>query len=342
MFMQNTALFMLVALLMAPVGVFGAQIYIDPELDQYTYSDIFSIPVRIDTQGECINALDVAIAYDPSKVRVVDVLTGDSIITLWVVRPTIDAENGRVIFMGGIPGGYCGRLDGDLGTTNTLARLMVTAVRQADINEHTISIMIESSTAATVNDGSGNLIEMTLLGSDIKITTATGTPVNSLLQDIRSDTIAPEDFEITLVRGPSEGNTSHYIVFNTVDKQSGISHYEVLETDPEHFGLLTWISRRTHWVRANSPYVLRDQSLRSTIMVKAVDKNGNERIVAYTPPMSPLVPFTKMSFFVPLLILLSVPLILLALLVRLIRVRARFEEKDAYEKAKSEQPYGEQ
>ena len=339
--MRSMLYLALFVLLSAPFSVFGAQIYIDPEHDQYAYSDIFSVPIRIDTQGECINAIDVAIAYDPTKARVMDVITGDSIITLWVARPTIDQESGRVTFMGGVPGGYCGRVDGDLGTTNTLARLMVSAADRSTNGVETVRLMVDPSTAATLNDGSGTYADMTLLGAEITLSNDVSTPTNSLLENVRSDTIAPEDFEITLVQGPSEGNALHYIVFNTVDKQSGISHYEVLETDPDHFGLLTWFPRRAHWVRAESPYVLRDQTLRSTIMVKAVDKNGNERIVTYTPPMSPLAPLSNMNILIPLITLLVIPLVLLGIVIRMIRMRTRIEEKDAYEKAKSEQPHAE-
>lgn len=326
---------------LAPVDALGAQIYLDPTSDTYGSAEEFSIPVRIDPQGECINAVEVVVAYDPASVRVLEVLTGDSIISLWIARPMIDNTAGRVTFMGGIPGGYCGRVPGDVGNTNVLVNMIATGADTEGTGDRIIEFFIEPNTAATLNDGTGSLADLTVFGATITLVSGIETPDPTWVAEIRSDTIAPEDFDIILVQGPSEGNALHYIVFNTMDKQSGISHYEVLETDPNHFGLLTWMPRKAHWVRAESPYVLRDQTLRSTIMVKAVDKNGNERIVTYTPPMSPLVPFTKASVLVPLLLLLSMPLILLALVVRLIRVRARVEEEDAYEKAKSQQPHEE-
>ena len=37
------------------------------------------------------------------------------------------------------------------------------------------------------------------------------------------------------------------------------------------------------WERAESPYLLKDQSLKSIIKVKAVDKAGNEKIVKVAP-----------------------------------------------------------
>jgi hypothetical protein len=326
----------------APADVLGAQIYLDPTSDTYGSAEEFSIPVRIEPQGECINAVEVTVAYDPANVRVLEVLTGDSIISLWISRPVIDNVAGRVTFMGGIPGGYCGRVPGDLGDTNILVHIIATGVEREGIDDRTIEFFIEPNTAATLNDGAGSLADLTVSGAALTLVPGREAPDPTWVAEIRSDTIAPEDFDIILVQGPSEGNALHYIVFSTMDKQSGISHYEVLETDPNHFGLLTWMPRKAHWVRAESPYILRDQTLQSTIMVKAVDKNGNERIVTYTPPMSPLVPFTKISILIPLLLLLSIPLILLALVVRLIRVRARVEEKDAYEKAKSQQPHDEQ
>ncbi len=311
-----------------PGALHAAQIYIDLESSSYSRADTFYAPVRIDTQGECINAVSVVVAYDPEVLHVQDVSLGDSIITLWTEQPTIDRENGRVSFSGGVPGGFCGRLMGDPGLTNTLVKLVVTGAPQA--REVTLgattSLIIEPGTSVFLHDGAGGVAPLTVLGAEVHMVSTTTTPVNAWLGDVGTDSTAPELFEVTLVKGPSPGNKLHYITFNTTDKQSGIDHYEVLETDPDKFGFLTWVPREAYWVPANSPsYVLRDQKLRSKIMVKAVDKNGNERVVTYTPPMSPLATFTRASFLIPLAIIIVVLGALTVLAVRLMRVRRRLE-----------------
>ncbi|MCK9351673.1 MAG: hypothetical protein M0P76_02710, partial [Candidatus Pacebacteria bacterium] len=76
------------------------------------------------------------------------------------------------------------------------------------------------------------------------------------------------------------------------DKQSGIGRYEVMETNPWKFGFLPSTDKETSWVPAESPYILKDQNLRSKILVKAIDKIGNERIVEFNPKTS-IIPGVK-------------------------------------------------
>jgi hypothetical protein len=328
-------LLVLVALTATPA--YAARIYLDPDTATHSRSDTFYVPVRIDTQGACINVVEVALSYDPTRISVSDVVTGDSILTLWTQTPTIGRdgprETGRVTFAGGIPGGYCGRVEGDPGLTNVLARLVVTGVPTVgDVGtQDTEHIVIDPSTVAYLNDGSGTAVPLTKLGAELTLIVSSSTPENTWLPDVTSDTIAPEYFDITLVPGPSVGNAKSYIVFNTTDKQSGIDHYEVLETDPERFGFLTWVPREAYYVRAESPYVLRDQKLWSKIMVKAVDKNGNERVAEYIPPMSPLVELARPETLIISLILLGLIVIMGLLIIRRRRSQRTATVQEPYE-----------
>jgi len=92
------------------------------------------------------------------------------------------------------------------------------------------------------------------------------------------DSTPPEDFKPKIGRDPAVFEGKYFLSFATTDKTSGIDHYEVLE------------QKRT-LVRgekaAESPYLLKDQSLKSKILVKAVDKAGNERISEIIPPKKP-------------------------------------------------------
>jgi hypothetical protein len=55
---------------------------------------------------------------------------------------------------------------------------------------------------------------------------------------------------------------------------SGIDHFEVKEGKKD-------------FKKAESPYLLEDQELKSKILVKAVDKAGNEKIAEIIPPAKP-------------------------------------------------------
>jgi len=312
--------------------VFATHIFLDAEQTVHSFSDVFYVPVRVDTQGECINAVSVAVSYNPHEVSVQDVALGESIITLWTKKPIIEktdgvVEKGRVTFEGGIPGGYCGHVVGDPGQTNTLAKLVVSGVQKTDLPVEgevwPAQLILDPTTQVFLHDGKGSVASTTLLGVEISFTSTSTVSENVWLPDVKSDVIAPELFEITLVEGPSPGNTKHYIVFNTTDKQSGVDHYEVLETDPDKFGFLTWVPRESYWVHAESPYVLRDQNLHSKIMVKAIDKNGNERIVTYTPNISPFVEMVGPTFVIFVVVPVILAILVFVVVFRIIRNRRK-------------------
>lgn len=334
--MRFVSLFALCATCLFAVPAYAAQVYIDAEEEVYPRLDTFYVPVRVDTQGACMNAVDVEIAYDPQEIMVRDVAIGNSIITLWTEEPVVKrseggAELGRVQFSGGVPGGYCGRVAGDPGTSGVLVELVVRGVPQAlAIGEtSTTTLFLMPETALYRNDGTGEVLDHTLLGAEIALVQTEGTPQDVWAEDVERDTVAPELFEIILVQGPSTGNSKSYIVFNTVDKQSGMSHYEVLETDPDRFGLLKWFPRESRWTKAESPYILRDQRLHSKILVKAVDRKGNERVVTYEPPVSLTAELTHPYVLIALVLGLVVITILVLAILVVVRALRRTVPKHA-------------
>ena len=310
---------LLIVFFVTPICFVSAtHIYLDTETKTHGNLDTFYIPVRVDVQkGECINSVKVSISYNPSEISIKDISIADSILSLWTQKPSIKKTNGEedgmIAFEGGIPGGYCGRVVGDPGKTDVLVKLVVAGAPGvlADNEAKTANIIVEPSTKVYLNDGFGSEADLTVAGLELVLRKSTTTPNNVWLSDIKSDNIAPELFDITLIKGPSQGNKKSYIIFNTVDKQSGIDHYEVLETDPDRFGFLALFpNKESHWVFADSPYVLRDQKLHSKIMVKAVDKNGNERVIEYMPPISAITTLTQVSIFIPIVIILFVIFVL--------------------------------
>ena len=92
------------------------------------------------------------------------------------------------------------------------------------------------------------------------------------------DSTPPNDFLPKIGKDPSVFGGKYFLTFATTDETSGIDHYEISETRGK---------RQEIWKKAESPYLLEDQSLQSKILVKAVDKAGNERIVQLQPPKKP-------------------------------------------------------
>ena len=261
----------------------AAVIFLEARDEVLQQGDVVMVPLRIDTEDACVNAVEVQIRYDRDVLSAIDVSRGRSILSLWTETPEIDKEKGRIRFSGGIPGGYCGRVTGDPGLTNILADIAFLVKGAA--RERQEALVSVDFTRVYAHDGRGTLLPTTAKPVALTVAPSLARPVlDEWLERVREDDVAPELFSIVLNNDPSVARGKYYIVFSTTDKQSGIDHYEVRETDPKRWGFLSWIGREARWVVAESPYVLRDQSLNSTIQVKAVDKAGNERVVNYHPP----------------------------------------------------------
>jgi len=270
----------------------AATLYIDPPTATLHRGDAVTVAVRIDTDeaaGECINAIDGVITYDAGVIAV-DVSTGASIFPVWVEAPTIDKVDRRITFAGGIPNGYCGRVSGDPQLTNKIVELVFRSpgmqVGGGDASNRAL-VSFAPETTVYLNDGLGTLAPLTTYGTEIALLETIGSDIlDPWSEVVDADTIPPEPFSISLERDDYAFNNDYYIVFNTTDKQSGMSHYEVIEEPNEDAGFFGFGAATAPWRGARSPYVLEDQSLSSLIRVRAVDKAGNEYIATLQPTQS--------------------------------------------------------
>jgi hypothetical protein len=266
----------------------AANLYIDPNTTTLKQGDAVALAVRLDTDeltGECVNAVDGVITYDAS-IEPVDISIGKSIFPVWVEVPTINKANRTITFAGGIPNGYCGRVQGDPNLTNTLVELIFKApVLAGETDSKVASIAFGPETTAYLNDGLGTKATLQTYGATVTLSPERSTASGDIwTAAIAADTQPPEAFSVTLATSTLNGE--YYIVFNTTDKQTGVSYYEVLEESNAeaklfHFGALT-----APWVVTRSPFILKDQTLRSVIRVKAVDKAGNEYLTTFVPDKS--------------------------------------------------------
>lgn len=266
---------------------YAASLYIDPSSGIYGRGDTFSAKVRIDAQEECINAVDIWIGYPQNSIQAVEVGRGESIITLWIEAPSIDKENGIVHLIGGIPGGYCGRIPGDPGLTNVIGEIIfrVPGFTVGVPGESEGDIVFRDGTEVLLNDGLGTSAKLIAFDARFEITEErTGT--NEWFESLKDDDVPPEPYSIQLTRTESVYEGKWYVVFTTLDKQSGIDHFEIFETDIENDGFKRGESEKAQWIRITSPHVLQDQTLNSIIRIRAFDKAGNQRLAALIPDES--------------------------------------------------------
>ncbi len=284
----------------------AATLYIDPPTVSLNRGDAITVAVRIDTDEsteECINAVDGVINFT-ENITPVDVSLGESILPVWIESPVIDKENRRITFAGGIPNGYCGRVEGDPRLTNTLFQIVFRAPGLqigGGENSGRAEVTFGPETTAYQNDGFGTKAETKAFGTVFTISPTIGSEIlDPWREDVLADDIAPEAFSITLERDEFAFNGDYYIVFNTTDKQTGLSHYEVIEESVEEAGLFSFGAATAPWEKVRSPYVLKDQTLRSVVRVRAIDKAGNEYLATLAPQGSSLKPWE--TYLVPIAI----------------------------------------
>ena len=285
--MKNLGVLVLVCLLM-PVFVEAAALSIDPATPTLSRGDAVKLSVRLDTDeesGECINVVEGVVAFT-GPIMPVDVSTGNSIMSIWVEPPVINQAANQITFAGGIPNGYCGRIEGDPRLTNNVFDIIVRADAAADPDgeNRVASVYLTEQTLVYLNDGNGTSLAPVTYPSTITVGPELGAEVQDPWKnEIDADTIPPQPFSIYLERDRLAFTGEYYISFNTTDKQTGIDRYEVIEEPIESHWTFNWGRADAPWRVARSPYVLDDQSLNSVIRVKAVDKAGNEYISTLVP-----------------------------------------------------------
>lgn len=288
-----------ICLVMLPSLVYAATLYLSPQTQEVHIGDTFIQDIRIETQ-EPINAVEVNVTYPNDILELVDVSLGNSILTVIVKEPNFDMVScdesssdlcGLVSFAGGILGGYSGRIPGDPGITNVLGRIIFRVVSR-DVPRSSVQVMFQDDSRVLLNDGLGTPADLEKQGASIRILASVSESAKDQWQEqVDKDSILPESFHPQITQDPLTFNGQYFLVFSTVDKQTGIDHYEVKQGD-------------TDWYMVESPYLLTDQTLRSIIKVKAIDKAGNQRIETIKPIKKPL------SYWIVIAILIAIAAIL--------------------------------
>ena len=272
----------------------AATIYVDPGVATLYRGDAITAAIRLmpdkDT-GECINVVDAVVTYS-ENIQPVDISIGKSIFNIWVETPVINKENRTITFAGGIPNGYCGRVEGDPRLTNIIAEIIFRSpgLQIGGSDDTSAHIDFAPGTRALLNDGLGTEATLVALGGVFTLEKNPGEGIVDVWrEDVRNDNIPPEEFSIELERD-EEGinyNGDYYIVFSATDKQTGISHYEVMEEPVLEFSKFNWGRTDAPWIRIDGNiHLLHDQSLNSIILVKAIDKAGNEYVATLIPEES--------------------------------------------------------
>jgi hypothetical protein len=262
--------------------VFGANLSFVSKINQVVVGQEFKLDIYLDSENESLNAFSGEIIYPADLLNLKDILTGNSIINLWIDHPkvlpyfdgSIQTNKNKIAFSGITPGGFRGK-------SGFLFSLIFEAKNdgQTQINFSNLKFLLSDGLGTEVKIKSSDF-NLNILSRDRRIVTSTQVV-------LPLDTLPPENFEIQVLNNPEIFDNKYFIIFEAVDKGRGIDHYEVLEWKNK-FSILDIFYKLINpkkydlnvrsWTIAESPYVLKDQKLQSDIYVKAVDKAGNVKI----------------------------------------------------------------
>lgn len=238
--------------IVGPGNAFAATISFSSPSSTVRSGDQLTVSLVLDTKGDTVNAIEGSIRLSPS-LKVLRVYDGQSIVPLWNTRPQVSKTSSAISFSGIMPGGY----SGDNGL-----------VFSFDLEaQKTGEVVIETKDLLLLrNDGLGSEVSTTSKPLIMKIEPRVGS--STVIQLV--DRIPPEVFQPEVTRDENLFGGRYFLIFQTVDKQSGVDRYEVLEIRSGGSP-----SDITSWTTVESPYELRDQGLTSDIYVRAVDRSGN-------------------------------------------------------------------
>src|SRR3989338_326682 len=269
--------------LLLPYSVFASNIYIDANHPDFFVGDTIIFSVRVNSENKNINAVEgsVLLNYLAKSVSLIDINTAGSKFSLWPGKPLPSASNTSISFPGGSPGGFNSK---DAVIFNIVLKLQKAG--QITLTPDNFSVYL--------NDGKGTKDEVSVkkLVIDVLPKKSDSQSVDDWSSLTSNDKTPPEFIEAIISHDSYVFDNQYFVSFFATDKDSGIAYYEIKEGDRD-------------FVRDESPYLIRDQSLKSIVQIKAVDKAGNESITKAKITVLPA-PFYKNILFWIITLLIAV------------------------------------
>ena len=215
------------------------------------------VTLKVDTERIGLNAVSGSVII-PQSFELKNIYDGESGIVIWVEKPRFDSSAKQIIFSGITPGGFSG-----------IQKVFSFVLKPAKSGTYLLKF---GALEALKNDGKGTGVLTKSTLATILVTNKTSTAVVSI-----EDTVPPEEFVPSITRSDSIFKNSYFVSFGTNDKGTGIDRYEVASS---------WLlnPKQEDWQSVSSPYQLSLLQSFQVFYVKAVDKNGNDRLESIWGP----------------------------------------------------------
>jgi hypothetical protein len=222
----------------------------------------------VNEDKRAINGLEATIAIPKRYFAFEDYWLGESLVTLWVQDPVVrETDSAYIVSLAGlIPGGTS-----QSGTLITLVLKPTQAARQASLGVYDPKIYLHSPTA-DVLEAPNQFLFVEIAPYD-----AGRAPQQEV---VVADSVPPEEFFPVVGKSRALFGDDYFVMFQAIDRQTGIDRYEILETvtyfeNPE--------TEQVYFRPAENPMRLQDQTLGSYIYIRAFDRAGNSRTVIIPP-----------------------------------------------------------
>lgn len=143
--------------------VLAAKLYISPQSGTQALNKTFTVDVKIDSQGDGINAAQSQITFPQNLLEVKSVDKTGSVFNFWPEEPKFSNESGTVGFIGGTVNGVSG------------ASLQVLKITFNTKSAGEAQISLDDS-AVTVDDGTGTNILTDIVGANFRISATAVVP----------------------------------------------------------------------------------------------------------------------------------------------------------------------
>lgn len=277
-----------------PFFTFAQTISVVSSATTYRTDTYITVTLVINTGGNSINTVSGKVEV-LGDAQIVDARYGESIISLWVEKPTVNKGAGSITFSGGLPGGF----NGSRGALFSVGLKTKTA-GNVTIKPSDIHVLLNDGSGTELSPVAVKSVTLSFEKKEVEVEPVPDTTENIDVPpepkiESPKDTDPPEIFTPIVSRHPDIGNNSYFVSFFAVDKSSGVSHYEISEKP----FLLFW--GKEIWVKSETPYILRHQWWRTKVSVRAFDQDGNLTTAYSTKPFHPFI-MIVLSLLVALLI----------------------------------------
>lgn len=241
----------------------GAELKLEIQSEYLNLNEEAEVQIAIDTNNQKISVLEGELVFDPLVFEFKGISQANSIISYWVDSPVIN-DAGKIYFSGAVSSGYSGE------------KGIIFSVVFQPLLEGKTSLKIENARVFLYNESAEEIKSVSVprelfISKNLKELPASGQ--EAIFKKIKlEDNNPPEDFSPYVAKDEELFEGRWFLVFEARDKESGVDFYQVQETKNSR-------PEENKWVKVDrAPYLLKDQSLKSNIFVKATDKASNEKL----------------------------------------------------------------